>query len=416
MLQSRLFTKTLKEAPKDEISANAKLLIRAGFADKLTAGVYSFLPLGLKVLKKIESIIREEMDSVGGQEILMPALHPKENWVKTGRWESFEALFRLKGAQDREYALGATHEEVVVPLAQKFVFSYKDLPFALYQIQTKFRNEMRATGGLLRGREFVMKDMYSFHADESSLDAYYDKVRDAYFRIFGRCGLGGKTFLTSASGGTFSKYSHEFQTVAESGEDVIFICEKCGLAINREIKNETPRCPACRSGDFKEAKAIEVGNIFKLGTKYSEPFGMAYRAASGEEKPVIMGCYGIGPTRIMGTVAEVSNDEKGIVWPAEIAPFDIHLLTILGQNDKMNSQIKKAAEGLCRKFSAKAEVLYDDREKSVGEKFAEADLIGIPLRAVVSEKTLAKNSVEIKPRGAKEAKLVKLGKVNSIAK
>lgn len=414
MYQSKLFAKIAKEAPKDEVSMNAKLLIRAGFVEKLTAGVYSFLPLGLKVLKKIENIIREEMDSVGGQEILMPALHPKENWVKTGRWENFEALFKLKGAEDKEYALGATHEEVVVPLAQKFVFSYKDLPFALYQIQTKFRNEMRATGGLLRGREFVMKDLYSFHADESSLDEYYDKVRDAYFRIFRRCGLGDRTFLTLAFGGTFSKYSHEFQTVSEAGEDVIFICKKCGLAVNREMKNETFRCTACRSGDFKEERAIEVGNIFKLGTKYSVPFGMRYRATSGKEKPVIMGCYGIGPSRVMGAVVEVSNDEKGIIWPAEIAPFDIHLLTIFGQNDKMNSQIKKTAEELYRKLGAKSEILYDDREKSAGEKFAEADLIGIPLRVVVSEKTLAKDSVEIKPRGVKEAKLVKLDKINRL--
>jgi len=412
MKQSQLFAKILKEAPKDEVSVNAKLLVRAGFVEKLTAGVYSFLPLGLKVLKKIESVIREEMDAVGGQEILMPTLHPKENWLKTGRWQSFEALFKLKGVQDREYALGATHEEVVVPLAQKFVFSYKDLPFALYQIQAKFRNEMRATGGLLRGREFIMKDLYSFHADQSSLDAYYDKVRDAYFKVFNRCGLGGKTFLTLASGGTFSKYSHEFQTVSESGEDVIFICEKCDLAVNREMKNETPKCPSCGSGDFREERAIEVGNIFKLGTKYSAPFGMVYRAASGEEKPVIMGCYGIGPSRVMGTVVETSSDDRGIIWPEEIAPFGVHLLTILGQNDKMNSQIKKAAEGLYRNLGAKAEVLYDDREKSAGEKFAEADLIGIPLRIVISERTLAVNSAEIKERKSKKAELIKIGRLS----
>lgn len=408
MYQSKLFTKILREAPKDEISVNAILLIRAGFVEKLTAGIYSFLPLGLRVLKRIESVIREEIDSVGGQEILMPALHPKENWLKTGRWQSFEALFKLKGVEDKEYALGATHEEIVVPLAQKFLFSYKDLPFAIYQIQTKFRNEMRATSGLLRAREFIMKDLYSFHTDHSSLDVYYDKVRDAYFKIFRRCGLGDRTFLTLASGGTFSKYSHEFQTVSKAGEDVIFICKKCDLAVNREIKNETPQCPSCASRTFKEERAIEVGNIFKLGARYSEPFGLTYRTATGEEKPVIMGCYGIGPSRVIGAVVETSNDEKGIIWPEEIAPFDVHLLTILGQDDKMNSQIKKTAEGLYRKLGVKVEVLYDDREKSAGEKFAEADLIGIPHRIVISERTLKVNSAEIKERKSSKTQLIKI--------
>jgi len=411
MRQSSLCTKTLREAPKDEVSVNAKLLIRAGFIDKLAAGIYTFLPLGLRVLRKIENIIREEMLALGGQEVLMPALNPKENWQATGRWTEFEALFKLKGFENKDYALAPTHEEIVAPLAKKLVFSYQDLPLALFHIQTKFRNEPRAKSGLLRTREFLMKDLYSFHADQKDLDQYYEKATDAYFEILERCGLKDKTYLTLASGGTFSKYSHEFQAVSEAGEDTIFICQNCqNLAVNAEIKSETPACPACSGMEFEEAKAVEVGNIFKLGTKYSEPFGLKFRDASGKEQPVIMGCYGIGPGRVMGTIVEVSHDEKGIIWPKEVAPFGAHLLA-LSEEEK----IKKYAQGVYEKLAeAGIEVLYDDRSASPGEKFADADLIGIPTRLVISEKTLEKNSVEIKKRGEKEVQLIKLNDLKNL--
>ncbi|MBI4709193.1 MAG: prolyl-tRNA synthetase [Candidatus Portnoybacteria bacterium] len=411
MHQSQLFTKTQKEAPKDEISVNAKLLTRGGFIDKLSAGIFSFLPLGLKVLRKIENIVREEMVAVDGQEILMPALNPKENWQKTGRWENFDALFKIKGADEKEYALGATHEEIVVPLAQKFILSYKDLPLYIFQIQTKFRNEIRAKSGLLRTREFSMKDLYSFHADEKDLDSYYEKITDAYFKIIERCGLDEQTYLTAASGGSFSKYSHEFQTITEGGEDKIHICQQCDLAINEEIKPENPTCPDCGSNDFKEVKAVEIANIFKLKTKYSEPFDLKFRDKDGQEKLVIMGCYGMGPARIMGAIAEVWHDEKGLIWPKEVAPFDIHLLA-LGEDEK----IKKEAEALYEKLISRGyAVLYDDRDATAGKKFAEADLIGIPWRIVISQKSLDKSSMELKARNAQETYLLKLNDLKNLA-
>jgi prolyl-tRNA synthetase len=404
MRQSLLTAKTLREAPKDEESVNAILLTRAGFIDKLAAGIYTFLPLGLRVLRKIENIIREEMMAIGSQELLMPALHPKENWVKTGRWETLDVLFKLKGMGDRDYALGSTHEEIVSPLAKKMVLSYKDLPFALFQIQTKFRNEARAKSGLLRGREFSMKDLYSFHASQEDLDNYYQQATAAYFRIFERCGLGEKTYLTAASGGSFSKYSHEFQTVSQAGEDTIFICTSCKkIAINKEIKDETKNCPMCGGIGFEEAKAIEVGNIFKLGTKYSEPFDLRYKNADGQEQAVIMGCYGIGPGRVMGTIAEISHDERGLIWPENVAPYKYHLLS-LGESET----VKKSTDELYEKLTGQGlEVLYDDRVLPAGQKFAEADLFGLPWRLVISEKTLAQDSVEIKKRTEKEAQLIK---------
>ena len=410
MRQSVLATKTLREAPKDETSVNAILLTRAAFIDKLAAGIYSFLPLGLRVLRKIENIIREEMAAIGGQEILMPSLLPKENWDKTDRWDHFDALIKLKAFGEKDFTLGATHEEVISPLAKKMVLSYKDLPLYLFQIQTKFRNEARAKSGLLRGREFSMKDLYSFHASQEDLDAYYQQATAAYFKIFERCGLGEKTYLTAASGGSFSKYSHEFQAVSGAGEDTIFICDNCAnFAINKEIKAETPACPACGGMGFSEAKAIEVGNIFKLGTKYSEPFDLKFKDQNGQEQFVIMGCYGLGPSRLMGAIAELSHDEQGLIWPESVAPYKYHLLA-LGDEEA----VKKAADELYNKLIAEnIEVLYDDRALPAGQKFAEADLIGLPWRLVVSEKTLKENSVEIKKRAEKETKL--LGKNELLA-
>jgi len=407
MKQSILATKTLREAPTDEQSVNAILLTRAGFIDKLGAGIYTFLPLGYRVLRKIEDIIRQEITAIGGQEILMPALHPKEYWEKTGRWETLDVMFKLKGVGDKDFSLGPTHEEIVAPLATKLVLSYKDLPFSLFQIQTKFRNEARAKSGLLRGREFSMKDLYSFHVSQEDLEEYYEKATGAYFNIFKRCGLGEKTYLTAASGGAFSKYSHEFQTESEAGEDTIYVCQKCRLAINKEIKDENPTCPKCGASDFKETKAIEVGNIFKLGTRFSEPFNLKYKDKDGQEQLVIMGCYGIGPGRVMGTIVETHHDDKGIIWPENIAPYKYHLLA-LGESEA----VKKEANALYEKLTKEnIEVLFDDRELPAGQKFAEADLIGLPWRLVISEKTLKESSIEIKKRGEEKIELIKIADV-----
>ncbi|MCX6794380.1 MAG: His/Gly/Thr/Pro-type tRNA ligase C-terminal domain-containing protein [Candidatus Falkowbacteria bacterium] len=405
MRQSQLFTRTVKELPKDETSYNAQALIRAGFIDKVAAGVYSYLPLGKRVLDKICRLIRKEMDEIGGQEILMSALIPKENMEASGRWAAFDVLFRLNGGDNgdnKEYALGATHEEIVSPLAKKFIYSYKDLPFGVYQIQTKFRNEKRAKAGLLRGREFLMKDLYSFHTDQADLDAYYEKATAAYKKIYQRLGLGDITYLTYAAGGTFSKYSHEFQTVTPAGEDSIYICEKCSnkVAVNKEIIAEQNACPLCGNKKLTEKKAIEVGNIFKLGTKFSAPFHISYKDSAGQENTPVMGCYGMGPSRIMGAIVEIHHDDKGIIWPESIAPFKIHLLSLNENEAATRIYVELSLAGF--------EVLYDDRELSAGEKFADADLIGCPYRLVVSKKTLSADSVEIKRRSAAAGSLVKI--------
>ncbi|MEK7643740.1 MAG: aminoacyl--tRNA ligase-related protein [Patescibacteria group bacterium] len=406
MRQSLLFTKTRKDISKEDVSVNANLLTRGGFIDRLSAGVYTFLPLGLRVLNKIEQIVREEMDRVGGMEVLMPALQPKENWEATGRWSTFDVLFKIKDSNDKENALGATHEEVVTPLLQKFVHSYKDLPKAVYQIQTKFRNETRPKSGLLRGREFRMKDLYSFHANTVELDSYYEKVQEAYARIYLRCGMAGITYLTFASGGTFSKYSHEYQTITDAGEDIIYVCTKCNVAINREIMNDLDnQCVSCKSKDLQEKKAIEVGNIFKLGTKYSDAFGFEYVDENGQSRPVIMGCYGLGPTRIMGAIVETHSDAAGIVWPKSVAPMAVHLISLCRES----ADLDKAESVYQSLIGAGIDTLFDDRaDARAGEKFADSDLIGIPLRVVISPKTLADGQVEVKKRADVETKRLSL--------
>ena len=403
MRQSQLFTKTQRSFPKEEKSINAQLLIRGGFIHKEMAGVYSFLPLGWKVLKKIENIIREEINAIDGQEIFMPVLHPKENWQKTDRWKIKE-MFKLKSRAGKDYALGWTHEEIITPLVKTFVSSYKDLPQYIYQIQTKMRDELRAKSGLLRAREFIMKDLYSFHISQEDLDNYYDKVKEAYFKIFDRCNLLPFTYLTLASGGTFSKYSHEFQAITSAGEDIIYICRQCDLAINREIKKETPECPACGNKSFIKKKAIEIGNIFKLGTKYSEAFKFFFKDKNSNAQPVFMGCYGIGLGRLMGTIVEIFHDDKGIIWPKSVTPYMIHLLDLTQINKK-----DKAEKVYHYLIKAGFEVLYDDRLNiSAGEKLVESDLIGLPFRLIVSEKTLQSESIEFKERKEKTSKLIKL--------
>ncbi|MFA6604175.1 MAG: aminoacyl--tRNA ligase-related protein [Patescibacteria group bacterium] len=414
MHYSRLFGKTSKTAPADADSVNARLLVQGGFIDQLMAGVYSYLPLGLRVFEKVKNIIREEINAIDGQEILMPALLPRENWEQTGRWSDPgpEVMFQFKGRGDKDLGLGWTHEEIVTPLAKKFIRSYKDLPFAVYQIQDKFRNEPRAKSGLLRGREFSMKDLYSFHRDEADLEAYYERSKQAYLNIFRRCGL--KALIVEASGGAFSKYSHEFQVLTEFGEDIVYYCEQCAYAQNREISEYKAgdKCPKC-GGAMQEGKAIEVGNIFQLKTRFTDAFDVVYDDTDGAKKKVIMGCYGIGPSRVVGTVVELHHDDKGIVWPKALAPFAVQLVLLTAKDPAMTAKVKVAADQLYAELEAAGiETLYDDREDArAGEKFADADLIGLPIRLVISEKMLAAGSVEWKERTGAASELVKASDV-----
>jgi len=404
MRYSQLFGKTSKSVPADADSVNARLLTQAGFVSKQLSGVYNYLPLGLRVLNKIQNIIREEMNAVGGNEILMPALTQEENYVLTGR-NKLDILFHLQGRDESQLVLNQSHEEVVTPLVQKNVFSYRDLPVAVYQIQNKFRNEPRAKSGLLRGREFNMKDMYSFHADNEDLDKYYETVKGAYHKVYERLGLGEITVLAYSSGGTFSKYSHEFQTFCDIGEDTIYYCGHCKIGVNKEIIDDLKgACPECGNKELEEKNAIEVGNIFKLGQRFTNAFSFTFTDNEGKLQPVEMGCYGIGPSRLMGTLVEVFHDEKGIIWPEAVAPYKVHLIS-LGQDEEINKEADKLYDELCEKG---AEVLYDDRELSAGAKLADADLIGIPLRLVVSKKTLEQKSVEWKMRNQKDVEMVKM--------
>ena len=403
MRQSKLFTKTLKNPPQGEQSQSAQILIQAGFIDKLFAGAYSILPLGWRVIKKIENIIREEIDNIDGQEVLMPSLHPLENYKKTGR-DKIDILFYTQLKNEMKLVLSQSNEEVITPLMKKYITSYRDLPKAVYHFQVKFRNELRAKSGIIRTREFLMKDLYSFHKDEKDLDRYYELVKKTYFKIFKRCGIRKETYYTYASGGTFSKYSHEFQTISSAGEDIIHICKNCNLAINDEIKNKIKECPGCGKNDFEKKKSIEVGNIFKLGTRFSKSFDFQFTDEKAQQKDVIMGCYGIGLGRLMGTIVEKSNDKNGIIWPKEVSPFKVHLLELDSKTEA--EKIYKTLE------QNQIETLFDDRQdKSAGEKFADSDLIGIPYRIVVSKKTLEKDSVEIKKRNSKKMELVKISKL-----
>lgn len=410
MKQSQYFLKTSKHSPKDDLSVNARLLEQAGFVQKVMAGVYSYLPLGLRVLQKVENIIREEMNAIGANEVLMPAFQPKENWEATGRWSGFDVLFKIESQHGYQAALGPTHEEIVTPMAQSVIASYRDLPKAVYQIQTKFRDESRAKSGLMRGREFRMKDLYSFHATEEDLASYYQTVAGAYKRIFERLGI--PALYVEASGGTFSKYSHEYQVETPSGEDVVYVCNTCNLAVNKEIFTDDKKCTNCNTRDYRETKASEVGNIFELKTKYSDSFGLRFTAEDGSLQSVLMGCYGIGPSRCMGVIVEQHYDEKGIIWPESVAPYKVHLLSLGADED-----VKKKADQLYDQLiSAGIEVLYDDRDASAGEKFADSDLIGIPHRLVISAKTLAENSAELKRRGDAESSLIPLEQVVSTLK
>lgn len=404
MRQSKLFGKTLREAPRDEVSNNAIFLSRAGYIDKLIAGVYSYLPLGYRVLAKIQQIVREEMDVIGGQEIYMPALQPKELWQETGRWQSMkDIMFQFNGRGGKEFALGTTHEEVIVDIVRERLHSYRDLPLFLYQIQDKFRNEPRAKSGLLRGREFSMKDLYSFHTTQKDLESYYQKVTAAYQKILKRCGL--DSIVTEASGGAFTKeYSHEFQTPTPYGEDEIVTCSSCDFAQNVEICNlkTGDKCPKCGKL-LKQLKSIEVGNIFKLGCKYSHDMNLTYRDENGKKQEVIMGCYGLGPSRLMGAVVEVNHDKKGIIWPTSLTPYQAHLVLISRDRRK---EAEKIYQNLTREG---ASVLYDDREESAGVKLNDTDLIGISLQLILGEKS--KGKIEYRMRDGKGQGVVKISEV-----
>jgi prolyl-tRNA synthetase len=407
MRSSQLFTRTSKDTNKNEVSRNAQLLSRAGYVSRLMAGVYQYLPLGLRVLNKIENIIREEMNAVGGQEILMPSLHPREIWETTGRWDKVDVLYTLSSDRananaEPDLALGPTHEEAVTPLVSAFIQSYRNLPISVYQLQTKFRNEPRPKAGLMRGREFRMKDMYSFHADQADLDAYYEKVTQAYIRVYDRLGLGDLTLMTYASGGSFSKYSHEFQTISEYGEDVIYRLPGTKIAINKEIIEDQEALagiiPNYKPGDEKkleEIKSIEVGNIFKLGTRFADAFNVQFTDRDGAMKKPVMGCYGLGPSRVMGTIAECMSDDNGLVWPESVAPFKVGVINLRAGDAKTDA----ACEDLYAKLqSAGVEVLYDDRDERAGAKFADMDLLGLPWQIAIGPKSLEKGVVEVKNR------------------
>lgn len=405
MLYSKLFGKTVKTYPKDEIATNAKLLLKAGFIDKLMAGSYTLLPLGRLVELKIEEIIREEMNATGAEEVLMPLLHPKTIWNETGRWESAkEVMYQFK-KDDKEYGLSFTHEEIVMDLIRKHLSARKDLPIMIYHFSTKFRNEPRAKSGLLRGREFLMKDLYSAHEDKEDMMKYYKKVKDAYLKTFTRLNLDAK--LVEAGGGVFTKeHTHEFQVLSEGGEDTIYYCNTCDLAQNKEIFNgkENDSCPKCKKGKMVVGKAIEVGNIFPLGTHYAEKMNVFITDSNGNKKPVWLASYGIGVTRVIAAIVEVFHDDKGIIWPKQVTPFDVHLIGLDLKDKTVSSKVRQVYDVLQK---TNIDVLFDDREDATaGEKFSDADLIGIPVRLVVSKRTGEK--IEYKKRSEKETQLLTL--------
>lgn len=407
MRRSQLFVKTRKEAPADEESRNAQLLIRAGYIHKEMAGVYSYTPLGRKVINNVSRIIREEMNAIGGQEILMSTLQSKELWELTDRWDDkkVDNWFKTRLVNGTEVGVGLSHEEPIVNMLKNSISSYKDLPLCVYQIQTKFRNELRAKSGLLRGREFLMKDMYSFSRNqEEHEDFYRNKAIGAYHKVYQRLGIGDITYTTVASGGYFTeKFSHEFQTLSHIGEDTIYLDRQKKIAINKEVySDETLAKLGVNKNDLVEERAVEVGNIFPLESKYSDALDLYFVDENGERKSIIMGCYGIGISRLVGLLAEHFADERGLAWPRSVAPFEVYLIRI-GDEPKI---IKKSDEIYTRLTTSGISVIYDDRDERPGEKFADADLLGIPHRLVVSEKTLAQDSVELKKRTSPETQLI----------
>ncbi len=402
MKQSQLFTKTRKEAPADETAKNAQLLIRGGFVHKEMAGVYTLLPLGIRVMDKITTIIKQEMDAIGGIEMKTSVLQTKEVWEKTNRWDDdvVDNWFKTSLKNGGELGLSFTNEEAYSNLMKDFISSYRDLPQYPYDFKTIFRNEMRSKSGMMRGREFYWKALYSFSKDQAEHEVFYEKAKQAYSTIFQRLGIGDITYMTFASGSTFAKYSHEFQTVSDAGEDIIYIDKEKNIAINQEVLTDEVLLELnIKRENLVEAKAIESGNIFSLGFKFSEPFGLTYKNESGESIPVFMGSYGIGITRLIGTLVETFSDDRGIIWPESVAPFRVHLIS-LGDTQTQSQSVYDTltAQGI--------EVLWDDRDMTAGAKFADSDLIGIPYRVVVSEKSLAAGGYELKKRSETDSRIV----------
>lgn len=404
MKYSQLFTKTRKEVPADETAKNAQLLIQAGYIYKVMAGVYAYTPLGLRVVENIKQIVREEMNKIGGQELIMSSLQKKETWETTSRWddEVVDVWFKSKLKDDTEVGFGWSHEEAIVEMMQQYISSYKDLPVYVYQFQTKLRNELRAKSGIMRGREFVMKDMYSLSTNADQHEAFYQLTINAYLRVYDRLGLGKDTYVTFASGGAFTKFSHEFQTICEAGEDVIYLNREKDIAVNEEVMSDENLAELGISRDgLEKVKTAEVGNIFNFGTEKSEQMSFAFTDENGEQVPVHLGSYGIGITRIMGVIAEKFSDERGLVWTDEVGPARV-VIVRLGEEQK----VVASADSLYRTLQEKGiEVLYDDRDARAGEKFADADLIGIPHRVVISAKTVEAGKYEYKKRTEKDTEL-----------
>ena len=406
MRQSQLFTKTRKEAPADEAAKNAQLLIRAGYVHKEMAGVYAYLPLGIRVVEKIKQIVREEMNAIRGQELIMTALQRKELWERTSRWSDdvVDVWFKSELKAGGEVGFGWSHEEPIGEMMKNYISSYKDMPISVYQFQTKLRNEMRAKSGIMRGREFIMKDMYSFCADEESHLAYYESTKPAYMKVFERIGIGDDTYVTFAAGGAFTKFSHEFQTICEAGEDITYINKERGIAINEEVlTDETMASLGITRAELTETKTAEVGNIFNFGQQKAEDLGLHFKNEAGESVPVWMGSYGIGVTRLMGVLVEKFADEKGIVWPESVAPFTVHLTGLNGED----AAIRDWTDGIYQNLvDAGVEVLYDDRDARPGEKFADSDLLGIPYRLVVSRKSREEGKFEVVTRATGEVRML----------
>ncbi|MDO4872269.1 MAG: His/Gly/Thr/Pro-type tRNA ligase C-terminal domain-containing protein [bacterium] len=403
MRLSKLFTKTSKTTPSGEEAKNAQLLIQAGFIYKEMAGVYDFLPLGKKVLDNIVQVIREEINSIGGNEINMTALQSPETWTPSGRWsdEVMDVWFKTRLSNGREFGLAPTHEEPITKMMKNFVHSYKDLPAYPYQFQTKFRAELRSKSGLMRGREFLMKDLYSLSKNREEHDEFYEEVSKAYARIFEKLGLGDLTYKTFASGGSFAKFSHEFQTVSPVGEDTIYISDEQKIAINEEVYTDEVLAElGLKKEDLRETKAVEVGNIFTLGEKFSRALDLKFTDAAGQEQFVFMGSYGIGPSRLMGLIAEHFADEKGLVWPENVAPAQVYLVQI-------GEKSQNLAEEIYAELSERGvEVLFDDRAMRPGQKFADAELMGIPYRITVSDRLMDSEKFELVSRKSGEVEML----------
>ncbi|MCA9339849.1 MAG: prolyl-tRNA synthetase [Candidatus Saccharibacteria bacterium] len=402
MRVSKLFTKTTKQAPADEVAKNAQLLIRAGYVYKVMAGVYAYTPLGLRVLENIKQIVREEMNAVDGQELIMTNLQRCDTWEMTGRWddEVVDVWFKTKLQDDTELGLAWSHEEAIMEMMQQYIKSYKDLPTSVYQFQTKLRNELRSKSGIMRGREFVMKDMYSLHASQEDMDRYYEQVIEAYKRCYERFGIGASTFVTFASGGAFTKFSHEFQTICEAGEDTLYVNADQTVAVNEEVLDDAANELGINKEDLQPVVSAEVGNIFKFGTEKSELMGIYYTDQDGKQQPIYLASYGIGITRVMGVIVEKFADDKGIVWPEAVAPYRVYLVQI-GQEST------EQADALYRELQDMGiEVLYDDRDERPGRKFADAELLGIPYRVTVSDRLIKENTFEFTPRAIGETELL----------